>query len=139
MMKEEQWIWGHIKNKIQDDDPHGKNETKRNEPLGVHFGPLTHFRPALNGHMPNISLSTEVSDFVRQNRTKTGDVTHPPRIWWIAPWEPSPPSKSFWNPTKSPGKPSTMGLILSREKKELRGRVMGGVPSPKPPPDETDV
>jgi len=30
--------------------------------LGVHFGPLLQFGPALNGHMPNKSLSIDVSD-----------------------------------------------------------------------------
>lgn len=111
-------------------------EQKQNKPLGVHLGPLLQFGPAANGQMPNISLPTQVSN---PDRHKRGNVTHPEIIWWIAPCAPSPPSKSFWKPTKSPKNPFTMSSTGCGANIVGKGSVLTGVPSAKPPPDDLNV
>lgn len=57
MVKVEQRVCGNVPNVR---GQRSEDETRGNKPLGVHFGPLTQVGPALNGHMPNISLLMEV-------------------------------------------------------------------------------
>ena len=54
----EQWIYGDVPNLRY---LSAENEANRDEPLGVHFGPLRQFGPAFDGQKPNRSLSIEVN------------------------------------------------------------------------------
>lgn len=63
MVKVEQRICSGVSNVR----PTIRKETGGNKPLGVHFGPLLQFDPALNGHVPNKSLSMRVSNPDRQS------------------------------------------------------------------------
>jgi hypothetical protein len=126
MMEVEQWVWFDVPNMRS---RRSEDETRGNTPLGVHFGPRVQLGPALNGHMPNKSLSIGADDPDQQKGTKRTKVTDPPTIWWMDPWEPFPPSKRLWKPTKSPWNPSTMSLIRCGVKRVLRGSVGGGFPT----------
>ena len=66
-MKVEQRIYGGVPDvRRQRSD----GETRKNPPLGVHFGPRIQFGPALDGHMPVKSLPIEVSTTQISDKTE---------------------------------------------------------------------